>query len=482
MTTQSNTAAPAIITDEHIRALETRVKGYKFQLGGGLFLFVTPSGVKSFRLRYKGANGSDQTHTIGKFGKFTLDQARAVADQLRESLGLGNCIRTQQLEARDTALATLGDEFRAWFPIMSTKVGEAYARRTELLMGSDDLAPIMGKRLGALDMPQVLKFCRALEITRSPSFARETAHALEKVFEHARTEGRHRGDNPAHKVVEHLTPRDSQPWDALQLNQLPLYFQDLGGVPAARARTKAPRSTMKATTVLALRLLPYLTLRPSILRTARWEWISWDGEHGAMMVVPAFTTGTKQRRTEVRTDGKGKSYAPYRVPLSRQVVAMLRELQAMTGDGPFLFPGYKGRGHAAARPVSAGCWLGALRQLGWDGSTDERGAITVHGFRALFATAAYTRYVITRVDEHALEFQQDHKLTDGVRAHYTRDKQGSHRGLLIAERARLLQWWADEIDTTLGLAQGAKLPQSRVDMAAAFASRGMIGQSPHMMA
>ena len=89
-----------------------------------------------------------------------------------------------------------------------------------------------------------------------------------------------------------------------------------------------------------------------------------------------------------------------------------------------------GRGHTEFHPISEGTWLQRLRALGWDGSTPERGAITVHGFRALFATTAYTRYIVTRAEEHALEFQQDHKLTEGVRAHYTRDRDGSHRGLL----------------------------------------------------
>jgi hypothetical protein len=120
--------------------------------------------------------------------------------------------------------------------------------------------------------------------------------------------------------------------------------------------------------------------------------------------------------------------------------------------------------------------------MGWDGSTPERGAITVHGFRALFATTAYTRYIVTRAEEHALEFQQDHKLTEGVRANYTRDRDGSHRGLLLAERARLMQWWADEIDTILAIGDPAKLPASRVDMAAAFATAKINRHPAHLSA
>jgi integrase len=199
------------------------------------------------------------------------------------------------------------------------------------------------------------------------------------------------------------------------------------------------------------------------------------------MLVPAFTPGTKQRTTERRMDRRGKNYAPYRVPLSRQVVALLRELQALTGSGKYLFPNFKGRGKGAERCISEGGWLSRIRGMGWDGASPERPAITVHGFRALFATAAYTRYVVTRVEEHALEFQQDHKLTEGVRKNYTRDADGSHRGLLLTQRAALMQWWADELDAVLALGSGAPLQQSRAELAAAFTSRQMNSQSPGMI-
>jgi integrase len=266
-------------------------------------------------------------------------------------------------------------------------------------------------------------------------------------------------------VASKMTPYDAQHWEALQLENVPQYFADLA--------TLTRDSATHPETLLALRLLPYLTLRPSVLRFSEWSWISWEQ---AILMVPAFTIGTKQRHTERRVDKRGKNYAPYRVPLSRQVMALLRELQAVTGGSKYLFPNFKGRGRGAERCVSEGGWLSALRRAGWDGRSPERPAITVHGFRALFATAAYTRYCVTNVETHALEFQQDHKLTEGVRAHYTRDRDGSHRGLLLPQRAAMMQWWANEIDAILAN-QGGPLPQSRAEMAAASMSRDWNSQS-----
>jgi len=473
MTSETSRKSIPCKSDEDIRNLETRNKPWRNFLGRGLFVYVSPTGAKSFRFNYVNSAGVGKTHTLGLFGKLTLAQAWALFDQAQADIEAGKCPRKTKLTARAAREATLGETFALWFPLFSSRVGPAYARRTFNVMQSADLAPLMRGKLSVLDKPSVLKFCRALEITRSGSFAREAAHALEKIYEHAIYEGAYSGANPAHRITERLTPRDSQHWNALQLEQLPQYFADV--------QHAADTKRAKPITTIALKLLPHLTLRQSILRVARWEWITWDGPHGAMMIVPPFTEGTKQRATERRTDGRGKAYANYRVPLARQVVELLRELQAITGHTPFLFPGYMGRGKTEFCPVSDNVWLASLRRMGWDGSTEARGAITVHGFRALFATTAYSRYCITRVDEHALEFQQDHKLTEGVRKNYTRDAQGSHRGLLLAERARLMQWWADEIETLLRVGV-EKLPQSRVEMATAFASVQTNRHAPQMNA
>jgi integrase len=459
-----------VSTDEEIRQLRTELKGYKTftTLVPALHVFTSPTGYKSFRFDYQTAQGVNKTHTLGGFGKLTLAMAVAGYEKARAQLMAGECPRAAQLIQRAATLTTVADEFAAWFPRYSTTVGDAYATRTRQLMESAEMKPMAARRLTSVERHEVLAFAQACEVTRSGSFAREAVRLLEKLFQNALLHGRCKGANPADGVVENLTQRDSQPWEALQLDQLPLFFADVDD--ANRAQKK------KLQTLLALQLLPYMTVRPSVLRNSEWSWISWDGPNGAMLNVPAFVEGTKQRRTEQRADKRGKSYAAYHVPLSRQVVAILRKLQAETGAGRFLFPGYKGRGHTAERPISEGRWLNAMRKMGWDGTTAERGAITVHGFRSLFATAAYTRYVVTRVEEHALEFQQDHKLTDGVRAHYTRDKNGSHRGLLLPQRAALLQWWADEVDAVRAGTAAAD-DQTRAAIAAAFASRQFNAQS-----
>ena len=118
---------------------------------------------------------------------------------------------------------------------------------------------------------------------------------------------------------------------------------------------------------------------------------------------------------------------PHLVPLSRQAVAILRDLQGLTGAGRYVFPGARSND----RPMSDNAILGALRRMGF--GQDE---MTGHGFRAL-ARTILDEVLGVRVDliEHQL-------------AHAVRDPNGRayNRTAHLAERRKLMQMWADYLD------------------------------------
>jgi integrase len=120
------------------------------------------------------------------------------------------------------------------------------------------------------------------------------------------------------------------------------------------------------------------------------------------------------------------------VPLSRQAAAVLRELQALTGQGKFVFPGARTNG----RPMSENTVNAALRRLGY-GSDDMTG----HGFRSMAST------LLNEQGWHrdAIERQLAHAERNAVRAAYN---YAEH----LPERKRMMQAWADYLD---GLAAGA---------------------------
>jgi len=157
----------------------------------------------------------------------------------------------------------------------------------------------------------------------------------------------------------------------------------------------------------ALRLAPLVFVRPGELRKAQWGHIDLDAQEWRYTVT--------------------KTNAPHIVPLSRQAIEILRELQPLTGHGCFVFPGARSRG----RPMSDNAILAAMRRM--EIGKDE---MSGHGFRAVART----------ILDEVLGVRPDyieHQL-----AHTVRDPNGRayNRTAHLPERRKMMQQWADYLD------------------------------------
>jgi integrase len=163
-------------------------------------------------------------------------------------------------------------------------------------------------------------------------------------------------------------------------------------------------------TKAALRLAPLVFVRPGELRRA--EWSEFDLEAGEWRIPAAKM---KMRRS-------------HRVPLSRQALAILQDLQVITGGGRWLFPSTR----SVSRPMSENTLNAALRRLGY--GPDE---MTTHGFRS---TASTRLNEMGRWNPDAIERQLAHQEPDDVRRAYT------HAAEYWPERVKMMQEWADYLD------------------------------------
>jgi integrase len=103
----------------------------------------------------------------------------------------------------------------------------------------------------------------------------------------------------------------------------------------------------QTTTRSALRLAPLVFVRPGELRHAEWKEFNLDN---AQWIIPA---------------AKMKMSRPHRVPLSRQALATLKDLRAITGEFRWLFPSVR----SVMRPISENTLNAALRRLGYGSDT-----------------------------------------------------------------------------------------------------------------
>jgi integrase len=170
-----------------------------------------------------------------------------------------------------------------------------------------------------------------------------------------------------------------------------------------RAIDGFPRPHMR----LALRLLALTFPRPGELLGAEWSEIEGD-----VWNLPAVRT--KMRRA-------------HRIPLSRQALAALDELRALTGHRKHLIASPRKRG----RPFAPNQLNYALREIGY--SQDQ---MVAHGFRAMASTVLNES---GQWPSDVIELQLAHQERNKVRRAYNRAERWS-------ERVEMMAWWADHLD------------------------------------
>ena len=166
----------------------------------------------------------------------------------------------------------------------------------------------------------------------------------------------------------------------------------------------------------ALRLAPLVFTRPSELRRAKWVDIDLDAGEWRFLVT--------------------KTNTEHIVPLSKQAVAILKEIQPLSGYGEFVFQGARD----ARRPMSDAAINATLKRMGYDTQTQ----ITGHGFRAMARTILHERL---NIDPHIIEHQLAHAVPDNLGGAYNRTK-------FLEQRKVMMQQWADYLDE---LKVGAKI-------------------------
>ena len=183
----------------------------------------------------------------------------------------------------------------------------------------------------------------------------------------------------------------------------------------------------------ALQLAPLLFQRPGELRGAAWAEIDLDAE---LWTIPA---ARMKRKQEGKINGE-----PHTVPLSKQAVQILRDLQPYSGHGALVFPGER----SYERPISENSVRTALIAMGY--TPDKH---TWHGFRATARTMLAERL---EIDPLVIEAQLAHAVKDANGRAY-------NRTTYLKQRTAMMQQWADYLDR---LRKGADVIVSRFGKAA----------------
>lgn len=389
------------LTDAEIRKAKSGPKPYKIADGGGLFVLVNPNGSKWWRLKYR-TGGKEKLLSLGTYPDTGLKEARDKRDTSRKLLAAGVDPGEQRKAAKaaseERAANSLEVIAREWHAKQSATWVELHASRIMLRL-ENDVFPWLGSRpIAEVTAKELLATVNRIVDRGAVESAHRVLQNCGQVLRYAIATGRAER-NPAADLRGALPP-------VKQTHLAAIVEPDaIGGL--LRAMDAYNGSLV---TKCALRLAPLVFVRPGELRHAEWKEFDLDG---AQWNIPAE---------------KMKMREPHLVPLAPQAVEILRELQALTGRGRYVFPSAR----SPQRPMSNNAVLSALRRMGY--ATNE---MSGHGFRAMART----------VLDEVLHFRPDyieHQL-----AHAVKDPNGRayNRTAHLAERCKMMAAWADYLDT-----------------------------------
>ena len=394
------------LSEAKVRTAKPREKKYKIFDGGGLFLQVTPSGGKLWHFKYRFDN-KEKKIALGAYPEISLADARRRREDARRQVAHGvdpgEVRKAQKIAGKNKEANSFEAVAREWHNRQSSIWVPAYADKMIKSL-ERSIFPWLGAcPISEIKAPELLIALRRIEANGTLDTAHRMRFICGQVFRYAIATGRAERD-PAADLRGALTPFAEKHYAAITDPK------EVG--PFLRA-IEAYRGHFVVQ--CALRIAPLVFVRPGELRQAEWAEIDLDE---AAWNIPAH---------------KMKMKEPHLVPLSKQAVQILRELQPLTGASKYVFPS----GRSFSRPMSNNAILAALRRMGYDKDT-----MSGHGFRAM------ARTILDEVLQIRPDFIE-HQL-----AHAVRDPNGRayNRTAHLAERRLMMQKWADYLD---GLKAGA---------------------------
>ena len=386
------------LTVAAIKAAKPKDKGYKLSDAGGLYLMVSTTGAKSWRVKYR-IDGKEKTYTIGQYPDYSLQEARQERDKAKSQIRKGVDPSAKRNEAKRQRRIQVENLFGVsayrWHELNTPRWTPRYALKVRQMIDRR-LMPYLGdKPIHNITSADVLAVLRLMEDEGIGETTRKVKNYLQGIFAYAIAEGLIEnnpvpGITPALKAVPPANHQRALPFSMMGnfLTSIDAY----GGHPVVK---------------LGLKLLILTMTRTGEVRFGRWSEIDFEKR---LWLIPA-------ERMKMKTD--------HLIPLSHQAIDVLTELRQHTGHTEWLLRSP----NAISKPLSENAFLVLLKRTGFKQHT------TTHGLRSTASTVLNEAGFRPDV----IEKQLAHEERNQIRKAY-------NRADYLEERAEMLQWWADRLD------------------------------------
>lgn len=399
------------LSDVKVRSAKPETKAYKLTDGDGLVLLVHPNGSKYWRLRYR-FGGKEKMLALGKYPEVSLADARARRDEARKLLANGvdpsenkKAVKVEQ-EQEAITFEVVAREWHA----SNQKWSASHSARVLKSLEDNLFTAIGNQNIAELKTRDLLIPIKAVEMSGRLEVAARLQQRTTAIMRFAVQSGLI-DYNPAQEMAGAVASGNRQHRPALELKRIPELLQ------------KVDNYTGRPLTRWATELTLLIFIRSSELRFARWSEIDFET---SMWTIPP----EREPIPGVKHSHRGsKMRTPHLVPLSKQALAILKQIKQFCGEQGLIFIG----DHDPRKPMSENTVNKALRVMGYDTKVEVCG----HGFRTMACSSLIESGLWSR---DAVERQMSHMERNSVRAAYV------HKAEFIDERKLMLQWWADFLD------------------------------------
>ncbi|MCS3604479.1 integrase [Buttiauxella sp. BIGb0471] len=396
------------LTDIKVRTVKPLDKPFKLTDGEGMHLLINPNGSKYWRLQYR-FGGKQKMLALGVYPTVTLADARKRREIAKKLIsdGIDPAEKKKEDKIEQNGSTTFESVARDWHASCSKKWSSSHSERV-LKSLADNLFPSIGKsKISDLKTRDLLTPIKVVEASKRYEVAARLQQRTTAIMRYAVQSGLIEY-NPAQEMAGAIAVAKREHRPALDFERIP---ELLDRIESFKGRKL---------TKLAVKLTLMVFIRSSELRFARWSEIDFER---AMWTIPA----ERELLEGVKHSHRGsKMRTPHLVPLSRQALVVLKEIQAISGDHNLIFIG----DHNPEKPMSENTVNTALRGMGYDTKIEVCG----HGFRAMACSALIECGLWSK---DAVERQMSHQERNSVRAAYI------HKAEHLDERRLMVQWWAD---------------------------------------
>ena len=382
-----------------IKSAQPRDKMYKLSDGANLYLVVFPNGSKRWNYRYR-YNGKSSTLSFGVYPDVSLKEAREKRDevikQLQENKNPYIERQKQRLAAYQSEASTFSKSSREWWEMWSYSKPVKNTSKVWRLFEADILPYIGSYPIKEIEVSHIKYVLEKIVQRGAISIARLAGQSMNQVFNRA-VDLREITINPiSTKTLGHIIPAQKvQNQKRVSRAEIPQLLRDIDSI--------ASNDIIK----YAIQLVSLTFVRAEEMRNA--EWSEFDLQR-QVWIIPA----TRMKRK-----------VQHIVPLSKQVIAILEKLKALTGSNTYLFPSQ----YSGVKLIGLNTMIETLYRKGY------QGRMTIHGFRGI----ASTELRENGFKRDIVELQLSHIVGSEVERAYNSME-------LLPERTDMMQWWADYLD------------------------------------